>query len=59
MSVEATIAALKNALEFIHDQDQRDRDDKILLHRPRQVEPIADARAAIIENRPSAKVEGL
>jgi len=58
MSVEATIAALKNALDFIRDQDQRDRDDKILLHRPRQIEPIADARAAIGDTLPPAKAEG-
>lgn len=54
-SVESIMAALKNALEFVRDQERRDRDDKILLHRPRQVEtagPIADAR-------PSAKAEGL
>ena len=57
-SVEATIAALKNALEFIRDQDQRDRDEKILLHRPRQIEPIAEARSVIVENLPSAKAEG-
>jgi len=57
-SVEATIAALKNALEFVHDQEQRDRDEKILLHRPRQVEPIGEARTGIVDTMPSAKLEG-
>jgi cell division initiation protein len=38
VSLEATIASLRNAIAFVHEQDQRDRDDKILLHRPRQVE---------------------
>jgi len=39
-SVEAVIASLKNTLEFVREQDARDRDEKILLHRPR----IADLR---------------
>jgi cell division initiation protein len=38
-SIEATIASLRNALEFVHEQEQRDRDERILLHRPRQPEP--------------------
>ncbi len=58
-SVDATIAALKNALEFIHDQDQRDRDEKILLHRPRQAEPLVEARTSNVESLPQAKIEGL
>ena len=39
-SVEAVIASLKNTLDFVREQDARDRDEKILLHRPR----IADSR---------------
>jgi cell division initiation protein len=38
-SIEATIASLRNAVEFVHEQEQRDRDERILLHRPRQPEP--------------------
>ena len=38
-SIEATIGALRNAIEFVHEQEQRDRDERILLHRPRQAEP--------------------
>lgn len=38
-SIEATIAALRNAIEFVREQEQRDRDERILLHRPRQAEP--------------------
>src|SRR4029450_7741573 len=34
-SLEATIAALRNALEFVREQDQKEREDKVLLHRPR------------------------
>jgi cell division initiation protein len=35
-SLEASIQALYHALEFIREQDRPDRDEKILLHRPRQ-----------------------
>jgi cell division initiation protein len=35
-SIEATIQALRDTLEYIREGDQRDADDKILLHRPRQ-----------------------
>ena len=39
-SIEATIASLRNAVAFVHEQDQRDRDDKILLHRPRPADIV-------------------
>jgi cell division initiation protein len=34
-TVESTIQTLRNTLEFVREQDARERDDKILLHRPR------------------------
>ena len=34
-TLEATIATLKNTLEFIREQEAREREEKILLHRPR------------------------
>ena len=37
-SLEGTIAALRNALEFVHEQDVKEREDKVLLHRPRTAE---------------------
>lgn len=37
-SLESTIATLRNALEFVREQDQKERDDKVLLHRPRPAE---------------------
>ena len=40
VSIESSISALRNTLEFVRDQEARERDDKILFHRPRQVEPI-------------------
>jgi cell division initiation protein len=42
-TLHSTIATLRNALEFVKEQEQKEREDKILLHRPRQasVEPLA------------------
>ena len=34
-SVEATISTLKNTLEYVREQEAREREDKILFHRPR------------------------
>jgi cell division initiation protein len=38
VTIEATIQTLHNTLEFVREQDLRERDEKILLHRPRHVE---------------------
>jgi cell division initiation protein len=47
-TIEATIQTLRNTLDFVREQEQRDRDEKILLHRPRHapevVEDIHEAR---------------
>jgi cell division initiation protein len=47
--VESLIKTLTNTLEFIRDQDQRARDERVLLHRPRATEsgpmPIASSAA--------------
>ena len=46
-TLQSAIATLRNALEFVREQDQKDREDKILLHRPRQAcEAPAAAPAA-------------
>ena len=34
-NVEATISALHNTLDFIREQDRRERDDRIVHHRPK------------------------
>lgn len=34
-TLEATIATLRNTLEFVREQEAREREEKILLHRPR------------------------
>jgi cell division initiation protein len=35
-SLESTIQTLRNTLDYVRDRSDRDSDDKILLHRPRQ-----------------------
>jgi cell division initiation protein len=35
-SLQSMIASLRNALEFVREQEFKERDDKVLLHRPRQ-----------------------
>jgi cell division initiation protein len=42
-TLESTIASLRNTLEFVREQEQREREEKILLHRPRPAEtqPVA------------------
>jgi cell division initiation protein len=37
-SIEATIQTLRNTLEYVREQDERDREDRLLLHRPRHQE---------------------
>jgi cell division initiation protein len=39
-SVESTIQALRNALDYVREQETRDREDRILLHRPRYTAEI-------------------
>jgi cell division initiation protein len=34
-SIEATIQTLRNTLEYVREQDERDREERLLLHRPR------------------------
>jgi cell division initiation protein len=41
-SIEATIHTLRNTLEFVREQSDREREDNILLHRPRQAEQNDD-----------------
>lgn len=37
-TIESTIQTLRNTLEFVREQEAREREDKILLHRPRHAE---------------------
>ena len=49
-TIEATIQTLRNTLEFVHEQEARDRDDRILLHRPRPADNT--------EAHPTRKIAG-
>jgi cell division initiation protein len=40
-SLESTIAALRNSLDFVRQQDTKEREERVLLHRPRPVESPA------------------
>jgi cell division initiation protein len=44
-TLESTITSLQGTLEFIRELEQRERDDKILLHRPRPVDAPQSATA--------------
>jgi hypothetical protein len=39
VTIEATIHSLRNTMEFVREQEAQDRDDRVLLHRPRHTEP--------------------
>jgi cell division initiation protein len=56
-SIEASISTLRNTLEFVREQEARERDDKILLHRPRHSEP-ADSRADSRDAHETRKISG-
>ncbi len=40
-SLESTIQTLKNTLDYVREQDARDREERVLNYRPRLVEPEA------------------
>jgi len=43
-SIESTIQTLRNTLEYVREQEAREREDKILLHRPRHAVDVGDDR---------------
>jgi cell division initiation protein len=45
-SLESTISTLRTTLEFVREQDQREREEKVLLHRPRAAEAAPTAPRA-------------
>ena len=59
-SVEAIINALKNTLDFVREQDARERDDKIRLMRPHQAghHPGRNAESATGGVPATAQLEG-
>jgi cell division initiation protein len=44
-TIESTIQSLQGTLEFVRELEQRERDEKILLHRPRPVDAPQPASA--------------
>jgi len=42
-TIESTIQTLRNTLEYVREQEARDRDDNILIHRPRHAD-LQDSR---------------
>jgi cell division initiation protein len=54
VTIESSILALKNTLEFVREQEGRERDDNILLHRPRHSEPVDN-----IDAHPTRRVQGM
>ena len=52
-TIEASIQTLRNTLEFVREQEARDRDDRILLHRRRPAE-----FAETTEAHPPRKIAG-
>jgi len=43
-TIESTIQTLRNTLEYVREQEQRERDEKILLHRPRHQDAPQEPR---------------
>lgn len=56
--IEALVRTLNTTLEFIRDQDQRSREDRILLHRPRATEsgPAPAVRPADVTPKADTQV---
>ncbi len=54
-SIESTISTLRNTLEYVREQETREREEKILFHRPRHSEPAAENRDA----HETRRVQGL
>jgi cell division initiation protein len=54
-TLESTIQTLKNTLEYVREQEQRERDERILLHRPRGQESQDRAIPDFAENQASSR----
>jgi cell division initiation protein len=61
-ALEGVISAVRNSLDFVKEQEQREHDEKVLLHRPRQAEPggsapfwAADGFAEQLDRKPQGQ----
>jgi DivIVA domain-containing protein len=43
-TIESTMMALRNTLEYVREQEERDRDERVLLHRPRHADAAETPR---------------
>jgi cell division initiation protein len=50
-SIESTIQTLRNTLEYVREQEVREREEKILLHRPRHFDSFDESDGLIAESR--------
>jgi DivIVA domain-containing protein len=55
ITIEASIQTLRNTLEFVREQEARERDDRVLLHRPR---PAEFEFVENTETHPTRKIAG-
>ena len=53
-SLESAIGALRSTLEFVREQEQREREEKVLLHRPRAAEPSVRTESPVRLEEPRA-----
>jgi len=53
-TLESSITSLKSTLEFVREQEQREREEKILLHRPRAVDAPAPSPLPALPTEPRA-----
>jgi cell division initiation protein len=56
--LESTIAALRNALDYAREQDQREKDEKILIHRPKPAPEARPEQAGAAEDETRKASEG-
>ena len=54
-TIEATIQTLRNTLEFVREQEAHERDERVLLHRPR----LAEAPESAVPERRRMQVQAL
>jgi len=57
ITIEASIQTLRNTLEFVREQEAREREERVVLHRPRLVEQI-EFEAAAADAPPTRKMIG-
>ncbi|HMD35213.1 MAG TPA: DivIVA domain-containing protein [Vicinamibacterales bacterium] len=58
VSVESIIHTLKNTLEYVREQETREREERLLLHRPRREEPIQPIQPSADETHVWTQVRG-